>query len=67
LHRLTTTVAQLQTVYYGIAVFQHAFHNFTTTSTGPGVDGFILVGFAAVVVAVSAIALGSSRGREVTH
>ena len=64
---ITAAVAQLQPVYYGIAIFQHAFHNFTTTSTGPGVDGFILIGFAAVMVAVSAIALGSSRGRRVAH
>jgi ABC-type multidrug transport system permease subunit len=60
---ITAAVAQLQPVYYGIAMFQHAFHNFTTTSTGPRIDGFILIGFAAVMVAVSAIALGSSRGR----
>jgi ABC-2 type transport system permease protein len=64
---ITAAVAQLQPVYYGIAVFQHAFHNFTTTSTGAGVDGFILIGFAAIMLAVSAIALGSSRGRGVAH
>ncbi|HET7148125.1 MAG TPA: ABC transporter permease [Candidatus Nitrosopolaris sp.] len=64
---ITAAVAQLQPVYYGIAVFQHAFHNFVTTSTGPRVDGIILVGFAAVMVALSAIALGSSRGRGVAH
>ena len=64
---ITAAVAQLQPVYYGIAVFQHAFHNFTTTSTGPRVDAFILIGFAAVMVTVSAIALGRSRGRGVAH
>jgi ABC-2 type transport system permease protein len=64
---ITAAVAQLQPVYYGIAVFQHAFHNFTTTSTGPRVDAFILTGFAAVMVTVSAIALGRSRGRGVAH
>src|SRR5919108_4132885 len=45
---ITAAVAQLQPVYYGIAVFQHALNNFTTTTTGPRVDGFILIGFAAV-------------------
>lgn len=64
---ITAVVTQLQPVYYGIAMFQHAFHNFTTTSTGPAVDGIILVGFAAVMVAVSTIALGSNRGRGVGH
>src|SRR5919204_1741787 len=64
---ITAAVTQLQPVYYGIAVFQHAFHNFTTTSTGPGVDGIILVGFATGMVTVSAIALGSSRRRGVAH
>jgi ABC-type multidrug transport system permease subunit len=64
---ITSIVTQLQPVYYGIAVFQFAFHNFTTTSTGPAVDGFILVAFAAVMVAASAIALGSSRRRGIAH
>ena len=64
---ITAVVTQLQPVYYGIAMFQHAFHNFTTTSTGPAVDGIVLVGFAAVMVAVSTIALGSNRGRGVGH
>jgi len=64
---VTAAIAQLQPIYYGIAIFQHAFHNFTTTSTGPGVDEFILIGFAAAMVAISAIALSSSRGRGVTH
>ena len=64
---ITSSVTQLQPVYYGIAVFQYAFHNFTTTPTGPAFDGLILVAFAAVMVAVSAIALGSSRRRGVAH
>jgi hypothetical protein len=64
---ITAIVAQLQPVYYGIAVFQHAFHNFTTTSTGPSVDGFILVGFAVATVAGSTIALRSGRLREVAQ
>jgi ABC-type polysaccharide/polyol phosphate export permease len=64
---ITAVVTQLQPVYYGIAMFQHAFHNFTTTSTGPAVDGIVLVGFAAVMVAVSTSALGSNRGRGLGH
>ena len=64
---ITAIVAQLQPVYYGIAVFQHAFHNFTTTSTGPSVDGSILIGFAIAMVAGSAIALRSSRLRGVAY
>jgi ABC-type multidrug transport system permease subunit len=64
---ITAIVAQLQPVYYGIAVFQHAFHNFTTISTGPIVDGFILIGFAIAMVAGSTIALRNSRLRGVAH
>jgi ABC-type polysaccharide/polyol phosphate export permease len=64
---ITSAVTQLQPVYYGIAVFQHAFHDFTTTPTGPEFDGFILVAFTAVMVAVSAIALGTTRRRGVVH
>jgi ABC-type transport system involved in multi-copper enzyme maturation permease subunit len=64
---ITAVVAQLQPVYYGIAVFQHAFHNFTTTSTGPSIDAFILVGFAIAMVTGSAIALRSIRLRGVAH
>jgi hypothetical protein len=54
-------------VYYGIAIFQHAFHNFTTTSTGPVIDGLILVGFAVVSVSLSAVALSRSRARGIIH
>jgi ABC-2 type transport system permease protein len=64
---VTAIVAQLQPVYYGIAVFQHAFHNFTTTSTDPSVDGFILVGFAVAMVAGSTTALRSGRLRGVAR
>ena len=64
---ITAMTAQLQPVYYGIAVFQYAFHNFTTTSTGPSVDGIILIGFAIAMVAGSAIALRSSRLRGVAY
>src|SRR5207247_8589833 len=66
-HSLSSAVTQLQPVYYGIAVFQYAFRNFTTTPTGPEFDGFILVAFTAVMVAVSAIALGASKRRGVVH
>jgi ABC-2 type transport system permease protein len=65
--QVTAAITQLQPVYYGIAIFQHAFHNFTTTSTSPTIDGFILAGFAALVVAISALALSYSRGRGDVH
>ena len=65
--QVTATITQLQPVYYGIAIFQHAFHNFTTTSTSPAINGFILAGFAAVIVAVSALTLINGRGRGVVH
>jgi ABC-2 type transport system permease protein len=64
---ITAAITQFQPVYYGIAVFQHAFHHFTTTSTGPGVDGFILLEFAAAMVGISAIALSVGRGRGVAR
>ena len=38
-------ITQFQPVYYGIAIFQHAFHDFTTTPTGPVYDKIILIGF----------------------
>jgi ABC-2 type transport system permease protein len=60
-------ITQFQPVYYGIAIFQHAFHNFTTTSTGPTVDGVILVGFALIMVLTSTIALGHSRNKGVMN
>ena len=63
--KVTAAITQLQPVYYGIAIFQHAFHNFTTTSTSPAIDGFILAGFAAVILAISALALSYSRERGV--
>ena len=65
--QVTAAITQLQPVYYGIAIFQHAFHNFTTTSTSPAIDGFILAGFAALVVVISALALSYSRGRGDVH
>jgi len=65
--QVTAAITQLQPVYYGIAIFQHAFHNFTTTSTSPAIDGFILAGFAALIVTISAVALSYSRGRGDIH
>jgi ABC-2 type transport system permease protein len=64
---ITATITQFQPVYYGIAIFQHAFHNFTTTSTGSLLDGLILVGFAMVSVSLSSIALKRSRTRGFVH
>ena len=64
---ITATLTQFQPVYYGIAIFQHAFHNFTTTSTGPLIDGLILIGFAIITVSMSTYALSRSRGRGVVH
>ncbi len=64
---ITATITQFQPVYYGIAIFQHAFHNFTTTSTGPVIDGLILVGFVVVSVSLSAITLSRSRSRGIVH
>jgi ABC-2 type transport system permease protein len=64
---ITATITQFQPVYYGIAVFQHAFHNFTTTSTGPLIDGLILVGFAAISISLSAIALSRTQARGIIH
>jgi ABC-type multidrug transport system permease subunit len=62
---VTAFITQFQPVYYGIAVFQHAFHGFTTTSTGTVVDGLILVVFAVVMVAISAIVSGNARQKGV--
>ncbi len=64
---IIATLTQFQPVYYGIAIFQHAFHNFTTTSTGPLIDGLILIGFAVITVSMSTYALSRSRGRGVIH
>ena len=64
---IIATLTQFQPVYYGIAIFQHAFHNFTTTSTGPLIDGLILIGYALFTVSLSTYALSRSRGRGVIH
>ncbi|MBV9668155.1 MAG: ABC transporter permease [Nitrososphaeraceae archaeon] len=57
-------VTQFQPVYYGIAIFQHAFHDFTTTQTGPLYDKIILIGFAVAAVLGSVIALRSTKGES---
>ena len=57
-------ITQFQPVYYGIAIFQHAFHDFTTTQTGPLYDKIILIGFAAAAVLGSVIALRSTKGES---
>ncbi|MGI9149006.1 MAG: ABC transporter permease [Chloroflexota bacterium] len=48
------TVSRLQPVYYAIAVFQHAFHDFDTTPTSMPVNTLLLVASTVVVVVVSA-------------
>jgi ABC-2 type transport system permease protein len=60
-------ITQFQPVYYGIAIFQHAFHDFTTTQTGPLYDKIILFGFAVVAVLGSVIALRSTKGESSLH
>jgi ABC-2 type transport system permease protein len=57
-------ITQFQPVYYGIAIFQHAFHDFTTTQTGPLYDRIILNGFAVAAVLASVIALRSTKGES---
>jgi ABC-type multidrug transport system permease subunit len=52
-------ITQFQPVYYGIAIFQHAFHDFVTTQTGPLYDKIILIGFAVGAVFGSVIAVRS--------
>jgi ABC-2 type transport system permease protein len=60
-------ITQFQPVYYGIAIFQHAFHDFTTTPTGPLYDKIILVGFAVAAVFGSIIALRGTKGESALH
>ncbi len=57
-------VARFEPVYYGIAVFQQAFHGFQTTQTGLLANSLILAGFAMLAVALSARVLS---GRGVAH
>jgi ABC-type transport system involved in multi-copper enzyme maturation permease subunit len=50
-------IAKLSPVYYGIALFQHAFHSFTTTPTSTLTNLLILIGFAIASIVLSAIVL----------
>jgi hypothetical protein len=50
-------VAQLQPVYYAIAVFQYAFHGFLTTPFSVATSTIVLVGFTILIVSISALAL----------
>jgi ABC-2 type transport system permease protein len=52
-------VAQIQPVYYAIAVFQQAFHGFDTTPFSLTTNVVVLLGFAVVIVLVSATTLRS--------
>lgn len=61
---VVAVLAQSEPVYYGIAVFQHAFHGFETTSTSLVFNSLILVGFAVVALMISASVL---RWRGVAH
>ncbi|MGI8912988.1 MAG: ABC transporter permease [Chloroflexota bacterium] len=56
--------ARFEPVYYGIAVFQQAFHGFQTTQSSPATNTIILVVFAAAAIALSA---GVLRRKGVTH
>lgn len=57
-------ITQFQPVYYGIAIFQHAFHNFVTTQGGPLYDKIILIGFAVGAVFGSVIAVHGTKGES---
>ncbi|MCA1648584.1 MAG: ABC transporter permease, partial [Chloroflexi bacterium] len=50
-------VAQLEPVYYAIAVFQYAFHGFVTTPFSMTVNTLVLIGFTVLIVAVSGVVL----------
>jgi len=52
-------IAQIQPVYYAIAVFQQAFHGFDTTPFSLTANVVVLLGFAVVIVLVSATTLRS--------
>jgi ABC-type transport system involved in multi-copper enzyme maturation permease subunit len=54
---LLAVIAQVQPVYYAIAVFQYAFHGFQTTPFSLTTDALVLVGFTVAIVAASAAAL----------
>lgn len=50
-------IAQLQPVYYAIAVFQHGFHGFQTTPFSLTTSALVLAAFTVIIVLVSATAL----------
>ncbi|HEX8969469.1 MAG TPA: ABC transporter permease [Chloroflexota bacterium] len=52
-------IAQAQPVYYAIAVFQHAFHDFDTTPSDLITNMMVLAAFTLAIVAASAAALRS--------
>jgi ABC-type transport system involved in multi-copper enzyme maturation permease subunit len=54
---LLAAIAQVQPVYYAIAVFQYAFHGFQTTPFSLTTNALVLVGFTVAIVAVSAAVL----------
>jgi ABC-type transport system involved in multi-copper enzyme maturation permease subunit len=54
---LLATIAQLQPVYYAIAVFQYAFHSFQTTPFNVATNALVLVVFTIGIVCLSGLAL----------
>jgi ABC-type transport system involved in multi-copper enzyme maturation permease subunit len=54
---LLAFIAQLEPVYYAIAVFQYAFHGFLTTPYSLATCVVVLLGFTVVIVGISATAL----------
>ncbi|MBA3872366.1 MAG: ABC transporter permease [Anaerolineae bacterium] len=61
---ITAWIARLSPAYYGISVFQYAFHGFTITQSGVVIDTFVLIGFAVGAALLSAVAL---RRSSVSH
>jgi ABC-2 type transport system permease protein len=53
-------IAQIFPIYYAIVLQQHAFHNFDLNTYGTGINALILVGYAALVVSLAALALRRS-------
>jgi ABC-2 type transport system permease protein len=60
-------ITQFQPVYYGIAIFQQAFHDFVTTQTGPLYDKIILIGFAVGTVFGSVISVRNTKSESALH
>jgi ABC-2 type transport system permease protein len=53
-------IARIFPIYYAIVLQQHAFHNFDLNTYGTGINALILVGYAALVVILAALALWRS-------